>query len=189
MTSTTYQKTNFIEIITGESTRWDAVNIAYGRRLNDGQLRYPITLLVPKSDIDTVYSIEAAMKTIHVNHPELFMDEFGQTIPFMAVPSLLKDGDLHPYHLPEYRDCWYIPASNKRPPYVIDEYGCTVSPKAIHDGDYGRALISVYATNFNGNPGFWARIEGLQFLERGEQLGNFAPPVVFPINEKPVAED
>ena len=170
---------NFIEVQTGDTTRFDGLNVAKPKVYADGSTRYSAVLLIPKSDTETVFKIEAAMKEIYDTNPALFEEAFGVPMLFDEVPHLLRDGDLHPSGDESYAGNWYLHAAYKHRPMLVDAAAMPISGEEFRNGDYGSAIIAIYANNFGGTPSFWAQLKGLQLLEHGQEMTTYTPALTF----------
>ena len=52
-------------VITGPETRWSYVNVWEPKSLNNGPERYSISLIIPKTDIETVNDINNATQSAY----------------------------------------------------------------------------------------------------------------------------
>lgn len=137
-----------------------------------GELKYGVTILIPKSDTATIAKIKAAQETaINAKWPS--------KRPAKVV-STLHDGDgvkekTGEEFGPECKDHWVMSVSSKQRPGVVDENLNEIMDKtAIVSGDYGRVSINAYGYDVSGNRGVSFGLNNVQFLEKGEPLGGRA---------------
>ena len=134
-----------------------------------GDLKYSVTLLIPKSDTATVAKIKAAQ--------EVAVAAKWPNKPPAKLAYTLHDGDGvkektgEPFG-PECKGHWVISVSSKNKPGVVDaDLNEIIDKPAIVSGDYGRASINAYGYDVSGNRGVSFGLNNIQFLEKGEQLG------------------
>ena len=53
------------KVVTGINTRWSYVNVLEPKSMNGGPAKYSVSLIIPKSDKETVEKIEIAMKAAY----------------------------------------------------------------------------------------------------------------------------
>lgn len=145
--------------------------------VGDGDPKYSVTLLIPKSDTATMAKIDAAMKAAREN----FCKKNGASA-LPAKPShTLHDGDGlrdsgEPYG-PECKGHWVITVSSKatQKPGVWDAAGNEIMDQsAVYSGCYGRASINFYGYSRGGKKGISAGLLGVQKLADGEPFGTVA---------------
>lgn len=157
-------------LVTGK-VRFSYANVFEPRGVNGGAEKYSVTLLIPKSDIDTKQRIDAEInKTLQEN----LADTFKGVMP--ANPSIpIYDGDgLRLGGEPFGQECkghWVMSAKSNNPPEVVDaNLNPIISKNEFYSGCYGRASIRFYAYNQNGNKGIGCGLGNVQKLEDGQPL-------------------
>lgn len=140
--------------------------------LDGGEPKYSLTLLIPKSDTDTVNRIKSAMKEAR----ELFVQKNGaNSLP--ANPShTLKDGDgvkdNGDEFGPECKGCYVIRVKSKQKPVIVDSFRNEITnPSEVYSGCYGRAAIKFFGYNTKGSKGISATLLSVQKLHDGEPFG------------------
>ena len=141
--------------------------------------KYSVTVLVPKTDTDTIARINAA---IEAAKQKGVTDKWnGQCPPVIPVPVYDGDGvrpsDGLPFG-PECRGCFVFTASAKAdyPPEVVDRFGNPIiNQSEVYSGIYGRVNISFFPYAFGGKKGVGCGLGPVQKLEDGEPLGGSAP--------------
>lgn len=157
------------KIVTGK-TRLSYVNLLTPRAQEEGkEPKYSVCILIPKSDTKTVNAIRAAIEAAK----EAGKATWGGKIPpGLKVP--LRDGDTE-RDGPEYAGHWFINASSKRKPQIVD---ASVQPildaSEIYSGMYARVSINFYAYNQAGNRGVAAGLNNVQKVADGTPLGGAA---------------
>jgi len=159
--------------ITTGKVRASYVHIFQPRALdNEGEPKYSVTLLIPKSDTVTINNIyaeierakqEGAQKTFNGNIP-----------PQCRIP--LYDGDGYRQSGEafgeECRGCMVITASAKQQPVVVGlDMQNILNPADVYSGCYIRANINFFAYNRNGNKGIGCGLNAVQKIEDGDPLG------------------
>ena len=161
------------KVITGK-VRFSYVNIFEPMKNEDGtDGKYGITLLIPKSDTDTLNKIKSAMADAR----EVFCNKNGATALPQKPNHTLHDGDGlkdsgEPYS-EECKGCYVMNVSSKVKPLMLDSFRNEIAdPNEIYSGCYGRASINFYGYNTAGKKGVSAGLLSIQKLSDGEPLGS-----------------
>ena len=136
--------------------------------LGGGDARYSCSLIIPKSDKETVDAINAAIECAIQEG----IGKFGGMIPNRAQLKLpLRDGDLERED-EAYKGCWFINANSKTAPQVVDRQVRPILDRSeIYSGVYAKASINLYAFSVNGNKGVACGLGNIQKIRDGEPLG------------------
>lgn len=160
-------------VITGYDTRWSYVNVFEPKpSMNGGPAKYSVSLIIPKSDTETVDKVNAAMKAAY-DEGQAKLKGTSRTVPaYESLKKPLRDGDIERPGDPDYAGCYFINANNRKQPGIVDfNRAPIIDPSEIYSGVYGRASISFYAFNSNGNKGIACALNNLQKIRDGEPLG------------------
>lgn len=157
------------KIVTGK-TRLSYVNLLTPRAQEEGkEPKYSVCILIDKKDTKTVNAIKAAIEAAKEAGKATWG---GKVPPGLKVP--LRDGDTE-RDGPEYAGHWFINASSKRKPQIVD---ASVQPildaSEIYSGMYARVSINFYAYNQAGNRGVAAGLNNVQKVGDGAPLGGAA---------------
>lgn len=163
------QKNSKTKVITGVNTRlsyfhgWEPVSI------NGGKERYSVSVLIPKSDKETIKAIEMAVDAAI----EEGIAKFGGKKPNKAAIKLpLRDGDIERDD-EAYKGHYFVNANSTTAPQIVDK---SVKPildrDEVYSGCYGRVSLNFYAFNSNGNKGVACGLGNIQKIKDGEPLGN-----------------
>lgn len=143
--------------------------------------KYQVTVLVPKTDTNTMARINAA---IEAAKQKGINDKWGGTCPpIVQTPVYDGDGvkpsDGMPFG-PECKGHWVFTAgaSVDYPPEVVDRMGNPViNQSEVYSGMYGRVNVSFYPYAFGGKKGIGCGkgLGPVQKLRDGEPLGGSAP--------------
>jgi hypothetical protein len=170
------QKMSVASFVTGES-RLSYVNVMEPRKNEDGSEQYSITVLVPKTDTETVNAIQAAIQAASEYGAEKTWS--GKTPGKIFNP--MHDGDgLRDNGEPfgeECKGCFVFTANNKKEkPQVVDENGNDILVASnIYSGCYGRVYVDVFPYNHNGKCGVGFKLGPVQKLRDGEPLAGRTP--------------
>ena len=153
---------NPTKVITGTATRWSYANVWNPKAINGGTPKYSVSLIIPKSDTVTVQKIKAAIKAAYEEGQSKLKGN-GKSVPALSVlKTPLRDG----------RDAYFINANSPTPPGIVDsDRQPIIDTSEVYSGVYGRASISFYAFNSNGNRGIACGLNNLQKIADGEPLG------------------
>lgn len=141
--------------------------------------KFQVTVLVPKTDTDTMARINAA---IDAAKQRGINDKWNGVCP-PIVPTPVYDGDGArpsdgmPFG-PECKGHWVFTASAKidYPPEVVDKMGNhIINQSEVYSGMYGRVNVTFFPYAFGGKKGIGCGLGPVQKLRDGEALGGSAP--------------
>lgn len=163
---------NPMKVITGKDTRWSYANVWEPKSINNGEPKYSVSLIIPKSDVKTVQKVKAAINAAY-KEGEAKLKGNGKSVPLLAsIKTPLRDGDTERPDDEAYANAYFINANSATAPGVVDASCNPILERSeVYSGVYGRASISFYAFNSNGNKGIACGLNNLQKLRDGESLG------------------
>jgi len=182
---------NLTNVTTGE-VRFSYVHLFKPYAFQQGQEeKYSCTVLVPKTDTDTMARVNAAIEAAKQRG---ISDKWGG-IP--VVPTPVYDGDgVRPSDGMEFgTECkghWVFTASAKAdyPPEVVDRQGNPViNQSEIYSGMYGRVNVTFYPYAFGGKKGIGCGLGPVQKLRDGEVLGGGAPTAAQAFGAQPPQQE
>ncbi len=166
---------NFVnptKVITGPKTRWSYANVWEPKSINGSTPKYSVSLIIPKSDTETVNKVKAAIEAAY-KEGESKLKGNSRTVPAMAaIKNPLRDGDVERPDDANYAGCYFINANSATAPGIVDAACQPIFEHSeVYSGVYGRASINFYAFNSNGNRGIACGLNNLQKISDGEPLG------------------
>lgn len=163
---------NPTKVITGPETRWSYANVWDAKSINGGAPKFSVSLIIPKSDTKTVEKIKAAIQAAYEEGQSKLKGN-GKSVPALSViKTPLRDGDMERPDDPAYAGCYFINANSSAVPGIVDADRQPILDRyEVYSGVYGRASISLYAFNSNGNRGIACGLNNLQKIKDGEPLG------------------
>ena len=166
---------NPTKVITGPQTRWSYANVWDAKSINGGTPKYSVSLIIPKSDTKTVEKIKAAIQAAYEEGQSKLKGN-GKSVPALSViKTPLRDGDTERPDDEAYKNCYFINANSATAPGIVDaDRNPILERSEVYSGVYGRASISLYAFNSNGNRGIACGLNNLQKISDGEPLGGKA---------------
>lgn len=166
---------NPTKVITGVNTRWSYANVWDAKSINGGAPKYSVSLIIPKSDTVTVGKVKAAIQAAYEEGQGKLKGN-GRSVPLLAaIKNPLRDGDLERPDDPAYANAYFINANATSAPGIVDVNRQPILERSeVYSGVYGRASISFYAFNSNGNKGIACGLNNLQKIRDGEPLGSKA---------------
>jgi hypothetical protein len=166
---------NPMKVITGKDTRWSYANVWEPVSINGGTPKYSVSLIIPKSDKDTLQKIKLAIEAAY-KEGEMKLRGSGKSVPpLSALKTPLRDGDVDRPDDSAYEGAYFINANSTTAPGIVDASCSPVLNRSeVYSGVYGRASITFYAFNSNGNRGIACGLQNLQLLSPGEPLGGKA---------------
>lgn len=153
------------KIITGK-VRASFVHLFEAQSVNGSEPKFSCSFIIPKSDTETVAAIKAAIEEARQEG----IPKWGGKIPAI-LKTPLRDGDADRPDDPNYADSYFINASSKEKPGVVDRKRVPITdPLTVYSGCYVRASLNIYPFNTNGNRGIAAGLNHVQFWCDGEPL-------------------
>lgn len=130
--------------------------------------KFSVSVIIPKSDTETLQKVRAAIDAAK----ELGKGKFGNKIP-ASLKTPLRDGDTERPDDPAYANSFFLTASSKQRPSVVDrDLNAIMDKEQVYSGCYGRVNLNFYAFNTSGNRGIAAGLNAVQFVKDGEPLGS-----------------
>ena len=146
-------------------------NIWEPKAINGGDEKYSVSCLIPKSDKKTLARIQKAVEAAKEDGKTRKWS--GKIPPNLKLP--LRDGDIDRPDDENYEDCYFLNASSKDAPQVVDrKVNPVVDPMMVYSGCYCNVSVNFYAFNANGNRGVAAGLGNIQFVKDGERLSGKA---------------
>ena len=163
------------KVITGANTRWSYANVWEPKAMEGGKPKFSVSLIIPKSDTVTVGKIKAAIEEAYRDGQSKLKGN-GKSVPALSsLRTPLRDGDIDRPDDPAYANAYFVNANSTTAPGVVDANRNEILDKSeVYSGCYGRASISFYAFNANGNKGIACGLNNLQKIKDGEPLGGRA---------------
>lgn len=130
--------------------------------------KYSVSLIIPKNDTATLKAIK---KAIEAAKEAGRASKFGGKIP-ANLKEPLRDGDIDREDDEVYSNSYFINANCKTQPGLVYKNGQRIIDSTeLYSGCYGRASITFYAFNSNGNKGIACGLNNLMKVKDGEPLG------------------
>lgn len=175
MSNSNVKTSNPMKVITGPDTRWSYANVWEPKSINGGTPKYSVSLIIPKSDTKTVAKIKAAIQAAYEEGQAKLRGNGKSVPPLAAIKTPLRDGDAERPDDEAYKDSYFINANSATAPGIVDaDRNPVLTRGEVYSGVYGRASISLYAFNSNGNKGIACGLNNLQLIRAGEPLGGKA---------------
>lgn len=142
---------------------WEAVAIE-----GANEAKYSVSLIIPKSDAKTVQAVKECINNALSNG---LQTKFAGKTP-VNVKTPLRDGDAERADDEAYKNAYFINASCKTKPGVVDkDCNPVMNQDDVYSGCYGLASITFYPFNTNGNKGVACGLNHIMKLRDGEPLG------------------
>ncbi len=144
---------NPTRVVTGE-VRLSYAHLFEPQSIQGSKPKYSVSLIIPKSDRETISKIERAIDAAI----DAGIGKFGGKRPNKAALKLpLRDGDTERDD-EAYAGCFFVNANSTLPPEVVDQdLNPMLSAAEVYSGCYARVSLSFYAFNTNGNRGIALR--------------------------------
>ena len=166
---------NPMKVITGKDTRWSYANVWEPKSINGSTPKFSVSLIIPKTDVATVKKIKAAIEAAY-HEGEAKLKGNSKSVPALSlIKTPLRDGDTERPDDPNYAGSYFVNANSATAPGIVDaDCQPILTRSEVYSGVYGRASISFYAFNSNGNRGIACGLNNLQKLRDGEPRGGRA---------------
>ena len=166
---------NPMKVITGPSTRWSFANVWEPKSINGGTPKYSVSLIIPKSDTATIAKVQAAIQAAY-EEGQAKLKGNSRSVPALStIKTPLRDGDAERPDDAAYANAYFINANATTAPGIVDiDCNPILTRSEVYSGVYGRASITFYAFNSNGNRGIACGLNNLQKVRDGDPLGGKA---------------
>lgn len=157
------------KVVTGV-VRLSYANVWEPKAINEGQQpKYSVSLIIPKSDTETIAKINAAVDAAI----EEGIGKFGGKKPNKASLKLpLRDGDTEREDDEAYVGSYFINANSNTAPQIVDMKVQPILERGeVYSGVYARVSVNFYAFNSSGNKGIACGLGNIQKVRDGEPLG------------------
>lgn len=135
-----------------------------------GEPKYSVCLLIDKKDTATLAKINEAIEA----ELQIFKDSNKGVLP-KKFKMPLRDGDEEREDDPNYKGKFFINASSKNAPGIVDRNKDEILDKGeFYSGCFGIASVNFYGFNKAGNTGIACGLNNLMKLEDGERLSGGA---------------
>ena len=167
------KSTNPTKVITGVQTRWSYANVWTPKAMAEGaKPKYSVSLIITKSDTVTIQKIKAAIKAAYEEGQSKLKGNGKSVPPLAAIKTPLRDGDVERPDDEAYQNAYFVNANSPTAPGIVDaDRQPIIDTSEVYSGVYGRASITFYAFNSNGNKGIACGLNNLQKIADGEPLG------------------
>lgn len=166
------------KVITGK-VRLSYANIWEPREGDNGDLKYSTSILIPKSDKETLKKIKAAVDAAK----ELGKSKWGGKIPANC-KTPLRDGDEERPDDEAYAGHYFLNASSKNKPGIAKPIGKGPDGKTkfqeitdsteVYSGCFAKVSINFYPFDAKGNRGVAAGLNNIVKIQDGDFLGGRA---------------
>lgn len=156
--------------VTTGKVRFSFVHFNEPHAIEGNEPKYSVMALIDKNDKQTLTAIKEAVGEAKENGKSKWG---GKIPPNLKTP--LRDGDADRPDDPACAGCYFLNASSKMKPGVVDASAHPILDVAgeVYSGCYGRLTLNFYAYNAAGNKGIACGLGNAQKLEDGEPLGGF----------------
>ncbi|MFS1514585.1 DUF2815 family protein [Chengkuizengella sp. SCS-71B] len=163
------------KVVTGK-VRLSYVNIFQPQSINGGDEKYSTSILIPKSDKETLRKIKAAVDAAK----EQGRGQWGGKVPANC-KTPLRDGDEERPDDEAYAGHYFLNATSKNKPGVAKPIGKHPDGKTkfeeitdtteVYSGCYAKVSLNIYPFNVNGNRGIAAGLNNVVKVQDGDFLG------------------
>jgi hypothetical protein len=155
--------------VTTGKVRLSYTHLFEAHAIEGNEPKFSVSVIISKNDKETLQAIKDAVNEAK----EQGKGKFGGKIPAI-LKTPLRDGDAERPDDDAYANCFFLNASSKNKPGVVD---ASVQPildaTEVYSGCYGRVTLNFYPFSASGNKGVAAGLGNVQKLEDGEPLGGF----------------
>lgn len=161
------------KVVTGKDTVFSYLTVNEPKTpIGGGTPKYSVSLIIPKSDTETVRKIQAAIQAAY-DEGQSKLKGSGKYVPALKdLKTPLRDGDKERPDDEAYRNSWFLNASSTSKPGVVNaRKNPILETSELYSGIIGKASINFFAFNTNGNRGIACGLNNLQKLKDGTPLG------------------
>ncbi len=164
---------NPTKVITGKHTIMSYLNVNEPKApMGGGTPKYSVSLIIPKSDTMTIAKIRDAIQAAYDEGQSRLKGNSKYVPALEDIRTPLRDGDKERRDDEAYKNAYFVNANSTTKPGVVDaDCQPILETSELYSGIIGRASISFYAYNSNGNRGIACGLNNLQKLSDGKPLG------------------
>lgn len=164
------------KVITGPNTVFSYLNCWEPKAISEnGTPKFSVSLIIKKTDTKTIEKINKAIEFAYREGESKLKGNAKSVPPLTAIKTPLRDGDLERPDDEAYKGCYFVNANSTQAPGIVDAACNPIMERSeMYSGVIGRASITFYAFNSNGNRGIACSLNNLQKLKDGEPLGSKA---------------
>lgn len=153
------------------NVRLSYANVWEPRAAQEGQdPKYSVSLIIPKSDKALIAKIKKAIEQTIEEGRESRGAAWAKNKNSIRIP--IRDGDTDRADDGAYEDAFFVNASSKNPPQIVDGKVQRIIDRAeVYSGCYANVTINFYHYDVNGNRGVAAGLGNIQKVRDGEPLG------------------
>ena len=161
------------KVVTGKAkARASYANLNEPKSINGGKSKYSVSIIIPKSDKETISRIKAAIKAAYIEGEHKLKGKARTAPPLEELKQPLRDGDKARPDDEAYADSYFINANSDSAPGIVDRNRQPITDtREIYSGIYARFSVNFYAYNTNGNSGIACGLNNVQKLSDGTPLG------------------
>lgn len=154
-------------VVTNE-VRLSYANVWEPKSVNGNEPRYSVSIIIPKSDTETIELINQAIDNAITDG----VPKFGGKKPNKKTIKLpLRDGDTERED-EAYADSYFVNCNSKTAPQIVGLDRLPITDETeVYSGCFARVSINFYAFNTNGNKGIAVGLGNIQKTKDGEPLG------------------
>ena len=135
-----------------------------------GQSKYSASLIIPKSDTQTLARVNNAIQAAIEMGKHKLVNARGVLPAQIKTP--LRDADAEGIDDKAYQGCMYFTASSNRQPQIVDRHVQPILDRSeVYSGCYCKVSVNFYAFAVEVNKGIAAGLNNIQKLRDGERLG------------------
>jgi len=154
------------KVITGKA-RLSYVHIWEKYSQDEGDEKYSVSLIIPKSDKKTIKKMEQAIENAAKNGKT----KLGGKIP-TNLKTPLRDGDDDRPEDEAYAKSFFVNCSSKTRPGIVDkDRNPVMDQEEVYSGCYCIVSVTMFAFNSNGNKGIACGLNNLMKISDGDPLG------------------
>lgn len=146
-------------------------NLFQAKSIRGSAAKYSACLIIPKEDQDVLEKYRKGLEAAYEAGEKKLAA--GKAVPKLeTLHCPLHDGDEEKPGDPVYENCFYLNASSREKPQVVDrELTPITDPSVIYSGCIVNASITLYAYRTDVSKGIAAALNGIQLVKRGERIG------------------
>ena len=158
--------------VTVTGVRLSYANVWKPKSINGSEEKYSVSLIIPKSDTQTLQLINEAIDSATENGTS----KFGGKTPNKGVlKTPLRDGDIERENDEAYKNAYFINANSKEKPRIVDLQRRDITDESlVYSGCHANVSVTFYAYNASGNKGVACGLCNIQKVKDGEALSGSA---------------
>jgi len=171
MPTETKKERSKTQVVTGVC-RLSYANVWEPKAVKDGKPKYSVSVIIPKTDTNTLGSIQAAIAAAYEEGKAKLQGNAKYPPSFASLKNPLRDGDVDRAGDEAYENAYFVNANSLTAPGIVGpNLEKIIDRDEVYSGVRARVQLSFYAFKMEVNQGIACGLQNIQKIRDDEPLG------------------